>query len=120
MTGDTRTEPLPRLLPWATLALTCYLVLRAVGGLLTEVQLASGAAFGDLEGLASGPSLDFVGDTRALLAVWQAAAQSPATAALIAWTARAYTFVDLLLIFAYAMLLIRLGKRVHRHLPAYA
>ncbi|WP_027344765.1 hypothetical protein [Hamadaea tsunoensis] len=120
MTADARTEPLPRVLPWATLALTVYLVLRAVGGLLTEVQLASGSTFGDLEGLASGLSLDFVADTRALLAVWQAAAQTPATAALIAWTTRAYTFADLLFMAAYAMLLIRLGARVRGHVPAYA
>ncbi|NUT34758.1 MAG: hypothetical protein HOV79_17010, partial [Hamadaea sp.] len=112
-------EPRPRVLPWAALALTLLLVLRSLGLLLAQVQLASGAAFGDLEALATGPSLDFVADTQALLTMWQEAATVAPVKALIRWTTGAYTGVDLVFAGVYAILLVQLWRRVRGHLPAY-
>ncbi|MBB5872655.1 hypothetical protein F4553_006089 [Allocatelliglobosispora scoriae] len=106
-------------LPWLVLGATLLLVLRSIGTLLAQVQLASGPSFGDLEAIASGPSFDFVGDTRELLGTWkQAALESDSAYYLIAWAARAYTIGDTIFIAVYTVLLVQLWRRVRTHLPA--
>ncbi len=111
------TEATPRapvVLPWITLAITLWLVLRSLGALLAQVQI-SGASAGQIESLASGVSLNFVDSTRALLQTWHDAIASHE---LILWTARAYTAVDVVFIFVYVTLLIQSWRRLRSHQPS--
>ncbi len=111
---STHNEPkTPALLAWLVLAITLWLALRSLGGLLAEVQV-SGAASGGMESLASGLSLDVVADTKALLETWHAATGSHRV---ISWTALAYTWLDVSLVVAYSILLLQCWRRVRRHQP---
>jgi hypothetical protein len=103
-------------LAWALLALTLYLVGQSLNALLGEVELGTTGGMG---ALASGFSAGVVPTTRSLLGTWALAAKgNPATHDMIVWTARGYTLVTLLLCAAYALVLVRLLKRVRQHLPA--
>ena len=113
-TGEPAPGTPPILLPWAVLALTLWLVLRSLGAQLAHVQV-SGASSGDMESLASGLSLDFVDDTKALLQTWHDSVKSHL---LIQWTARGYHAVDVVFIGAYVTLLLQAWRRLRQHQPA--
>ncbi len=124
MTATTTAPPtpprrLPAVLPFAVVGAILYLILSSLGGLLNQVQLATGT-FGAMESLASGFGPGMVDRTQSLLATWTLASADPRTHDLIVWTARAYTIVDTLFLVMYATVLVRLWQRVRLHLPAGA
>jgi hypothetical protein len=88
----------------------------AIGALLSEVQLATGDAFGGMASLANGFHGDVVTRTQAMLAVWREAADSSEKSShLIERTAGFFTGADLFLLMAAVGLIATVWRRLKKH-----